>query len=105
MIFSFVILSVDHIPFYPSLVFNNSHKYVYLFQMHPLTRASQFYFGLLVGLFINYALDKVDESNQRPPEYKIYKFLKSSRVHQWILQIVGLAFVSASFFLIASIND
>ena len=73
--------------------------------MNPLTRASQFYFGLLIGLFINFALDKVDESNQRPPEYKVYKLLKNSRIHQTIMQVLGLAFVCTSFFLIASVND
>lgn len=105
MTYSFVVLEADKIPFYPSLLFNNSHSYVYYFQMHPLTRASQFYLGLYLGLFINQALDKLDESNKRPKEYAFYKFLKNSRLHQWIMQIVGLAFICTSFFLIVSIND
>ena len=56
MVYAFVILQVEQIPFYPSLLFNNTHAYVYYFQMHPLTRASQFYFGLALGIFINHAL-------------------------------------------------
>ena len=105
MIYSFVILETEKIPFYPSLLFNNDHSYVYYFQMHPLSRASQFYFGLFLGIFINHALDKLDESDRRPPEHVIYRFLKNSRVHQWLMQLIGLGFICTAFFLIVNVED
>lgn len=105
MVYSFIILEVEKIPFYPSLLYNNDHAYVYYFQMHPLTRASQYYFGLLFGIFINHALDKFDDSDRRPPEHTIYKFLKTKVIYQWIFQIVGLAFIFTSFFMMLTVKD
>ena len=100
--FSFMILELKQTSFYPSLIFNNEHEYVYHFQMHPLTRTSHFFFGLLLGIFINHGLD---ESNAKPVEHIIYKRLKTSRVHQWLLQIMGLAFICTAFFMIITIED
>ena len=73
--------------------------------MHPLSRASQYYFGLLFGIFINHALDKLDDPEKKPPEYVVYRFLKNKVLFQWILQIVGLAFIMCAFFLIMTIKE
>lgn len=73
--------------------------------MHPLSRASQYYFGLLFGIFTNHALEKLDDTENKPLEHIIYKFLKNKLAWQWIFQIVGLAFIIISFFLILTVSD